>query len=80
MQQPWTTAVLEESSPRMHVQEPNFIYAHEDIVANPTNATDGDMGVVAGIKNLKGRQFYLHLQSREKAHDVILIGWSITGK
>ena len=80
MQQPWTTAFLEEPSHRVHFQEPSFIYANEDVVANPTNAKDGDMALVAGIQNLKGRQFDLHLQSREKAHDVILIGWSITGK
>ena len=43
-------------------------------------ANDGDIGVVMGMKNLDGRQFDLRLQSREKAHDVILIGWSWTGK
>ena len=43
-------------------------------------AKDGDMCVVMGIKNLDGRQFDLRLQSREKAHDVILVGWLWTGK
>ena len=69
-----------EPSHRARFQEPSFIYANEDIVREPTKAKNGDIGVVTGRKDLQGRQFDLRLQSREKAHDVMLIGWSCTEK
>ena len=77
---PWSAARLEEPTHRLHFQEPSFIYANENIVAKPMKANNGDIGVVMGMKNLHGRQFDLRLQSREAAHDVILIGWSFTGE
>ena len=80
MRSAWSTAVYEESLYRLHFEEPNFVYANENIAANRAKAKDGDIAVVMGVKNLHGRQFDLHLQSREQAHDVLLIGWSWTGK
>ena len=80
MRTPWSTAIMETTSHRLHFKEPWFIFANEDIVAHPTKAKHGDLAVVMGIENLCGRQFDLRLQSRKKAHDVMLIGWSWTGK
>ena len=55
MRRPWSAACLEEPTRRLRFQEPSFIYANENIVANPLQAKDGDIGVVMGMKNLHRR-------------------------
>ena len=40
---PWAAAVYEERTYRLHFEEPNFVYANEDITANRTKAKDGDI-------------------------------------
>ena len=75
----WTAACFEQQDYKLHFQEPEFIYANEHFKRHPAEAKGGDIGVVMGIKTLKGRQYDFKRQSREKQHDVMIIGWSWTG-
>ena len=80
MRSTWLPAITEEPHYRLVFGDPYIIFANEAIAQNKAKAKGGDIGVVMGSTNLQGLQYDLQRQSREKAHDAFLIGWSWTGK
>ena len=75
-------AVQDEQSYRLHFHMPNYIFANYYSFENPETVKNGDIGVVFGVRNLRGMQFdpRLSLRSRGQIHDVVLIGWYLQGQ
>ena len=75
-------AVQDEPSYRLYFHMPNYIFANYDSFENPETVKNGDIGVVFGVRNLRGMQFdpRLSLRSRGQIHDVVLIGWYLQGQ
>ena len=80
MRASWQAAIIQELRVRMHFPRQCFIFANEDIRKNVRKPKSGDIGVVMGVDGLDGVQLDLRLRSREKAHEVMLIGWVWSGK
>ena len=75
-------AVQDEQSYRLHFHMPNYIFANYYSFQNPETVKNGNIGVVFGVRNLRGMQFdpRLALRSRGQINDVVLIGWYLQGQ
>ena len=80
MRRVWILATVENRGWEKHFHPAEFVYANEWIIEHEDEAKHGDIGVVMGIENLSAKQYDLTLQSREKAHDVLIIGWNWSGR
>ena len=68
----WAMSIFNETSWRLHFEEPKFLYAREGI-----SPKDGDVTVVVGVKNeqFKAVPYDCYVKNREKQHDVMIAGW-----